>query len=270
MGHTASSALFEESSANKMNNTRTDASTTFPTSSPMTDPSPRQAELAWDQLLQASLADRRSVKFAPIRVTGTARREGCGPNATVLQTSASGSSTTASLPNEFGRRSSFEQSKPDSLTEPTKIPMKATIVERLRTGGEALSEPPLESPLESPSVVKGCESPDDFGQGAESLQQLNQKSASRSDDFGRRSSEQSSEIEKPILHDTVVKSVIEKFKERSDLGMQKYGTTLDRTDLTSEEWANHMQEELMDAILYLERLKREFKHLQHRISDDST
>ena len=224
----------------------TDASTTFTASSPMTD--------------------RRSVKVAPIRVTGTARREGCGPNATVLQTSASGSSTTASLPNEFGRRSSFEQSKPDSLTEPTKIPVKATIVERLRTGGEALSEPTLESP----SVVKGCESPDDFGQGAESLQQLNQKSASRSDDFGRRSSEQSSEIEKPILHDTVVKSVIEKFKERSDLGMQKYGTTLDRTDLTSEEWANHMQEELMDAILYLERLKREFKHLQHRISDDST
>ena len=40
--------------------------------------------------------------------------------------------------------------------------------------------------------------------------------------------------------------------------MQKYGTTLDRNDLTSEEWANHVQEELMDAILYLERLKREF------------
>ena len=42
----------------------------------MTDPSPRKAELAWAQLLQASLADRRSVKVAPIRVTGTARREG--------------------------------------------------------------------------------------------------------------------------------------------------------------------------------------------------
>jgi len=58
--------------------------------------------------------------------------------------------------------------------------------------------------------------------------------------------------------DTVVNSVVEKFIERSNLGMKKYGTTLDRTDLSPEEWANHMQEELMDAILYLERLRREF------------
>jgi len=57
--------------------------------------------------------------------------------------------------------------------------------------------------------------------------------------------------------DTVVNSVVEKFIERSNLGKQKYGTTLDRTDLSTDEWANHMQEELMDAILYLERLRRE-------------
>jgi hypothetical protein len=57
--------------------------------------------------------------------------------------------------------------------------------------------------------------------------------------------------------DTVVHSVVEKFIERSNLGKQKYGTTLDRTDLSTDEWANHMQEELMDAILYLERLRRE-------------
>lgn len=46
--------------------------------------------------------------------------------------------------------------------------------------------------------------------------------------------------------DTVVASVISSFQERSRAGQLKYGTTLDRTDL-----------ELMDAILYLERLKRE-------------
>ena len=57
--------------------------------------------------------------------------------------------------------------------------------------------------------------------------------------------------------DTVVNSVVEKFIKRSNLGKQKYGTTLDRTDLSTDEWANHMQEELMDAILYLERLRRE-------------
>lgn len=56
--------------------------------------------------------------------------------------------------------------------------------------------------------------------------------------------------------DTVVQSVIEKFAQRSELGIKKYGVTLDRTDLTPHEWLNHMQEELMDAILYLEKLKR--------------
>jgi tRNA A37 threonylcarbamoyladenosine biosynthesis protein TsaE len=54
--------------------------------------------------------------------------------------------------------------------------------------------------------------------------------------------------------DSVVAAVVEKFKQRSEFGQKKY---LDRKDLTVFEWANHMQEELMDAILYLEKLKRE-------------
>ena len=57
--------------------------------------------------------------------------------------------------------------------------------------------------------------------------------------------------------DSIVTSVIEKFKQRSEFGQRKYGTNLDRTDLTFLQWATHMQEELMDAILYLERLKKE-------------
>ena len=57
--------------------------------------------------------------------------------------------------------------------------------------------------------------------------------------------------------DTVVASVVASFQERSRAGQLKYGTTLDRTDLSPLQWAQHMQEELMDAILYLERLKRE-------------
>ena len=61
----------------------------------------------------------------------------------------------------------------------------------------------------------------------------------------------------PVLEDTVVASVVRSFQERSRAGQLKYGTTLDRTDLTPLQWAQHMQEELMDAILYLERLKRE-------------
>ena len=61
--------------------------------------------------------------------------------------------------------------------------------------------------------------------------------------------------------DTVVAAVVRSFQERSRLGQLKYGTTLDRTDLTPQQWAQHMQEELMDAILYLERLKREMPRI---------
>ena len=56
--------------------------------------------------------------------------------------------------------------------------------------------------------------------------------------------------------DSIVNSVIEKFKSRSEVGQKKYGTTLDRQDLTELEWMEHMQLELMDAILYLEKLKQ--------------
>jgi len=64
------------------------------------------------------------------------------------------------------------------------------------------------------------------------------------------------DMKAPITEDTVVASVIAKFASRSDVGQKKYGTTLDRTDLKTGDWIRHTQEELMDAILYLERLSR--------------
>lgn len=57
--------------------------------------------------------------------------------------------------------------------------------------------------------------------------------------------------------DSIVLSVLEKFKQRSQFGQQKYGTNLDRKDLKFLDWVNHMQEELMDAILYLEKMKQQ-------------
>ena len=64
------------------------------------------------------------------------------------------------------------------------------------------------------------------------------------------------------MTDTIVQSIIDKFNQRSEAGIKKYGTTLNREDLTRLEWANQLQEELMDAILYLERLKLEL-HEKH-------
>jgi hypothetical protein len=56
--------------------------------------------------------------------------------------------------------------------------------------------------------------------------------------------------------DSVVQSVIDNFINRSRMGKEKYGTDLDRTDLSLYDWIVHAQEEHMDAILYLEKIKK--------------
>lgn len=60
-----------------------------------------------------------------------------------------------------------------------------------------------------------------------------------------------------IKTDPIVEAVVEKFRSRSQAGIAKYGTTLDRKDLTLADWLNHLHEELMDAVLYIERVKIE-------------
>ena len=49
--------------------------------------------------------------------------------------------------------------------------------------------------------------------------------------------------------------VIEKIRSRAEVGLKKYGVTLERTDLHVLDWINHAQEELLDGAAYLERLK---------------
>ena len=61
------------------------------------------------------------------------------------------------------------------------------------------------------------------------------------------------------IQDKNVLNVMARFKERAEVGMKKYKTTLERTDLTTLEWLQHAQEEAMDFVLYLERLKHEYK-----------
>lgn len=59
------------------------------------------------------------------------------------------------------------------------------------------------------------------------------------------------------VEDQIVKSVLAKYVERSNTGLKKYGTPLTRNDLTLDQWLTHLQEELMDATLYLERIKKD-------------
>ncbi len=56
--------------------------------------------------------------------------------------------------------------------------------------------------------------------------------------------------------DSIVDSIIDQFVSRASFGKQKYGTDLDRDDLSVLEWIEHAKQEHMDAILYLEKLKK--------------
>ena len=62
------------------------------------------------------------------------------------------------------------------------------------------------------------------------------------------------------IEDKNVLRVMARFAERSNVGISKYNTTLERTDLSTLEWLTHAQEEAMDFVLYLERLKDEYKN----------
>ena len=57
------------------------------------------------------------------------------------------------------------------------------------------------------------------------------------------------------FRDPVIKTVVDKFVERSDVGFEKYGVTLDEDNAPLVAWMNHLQEELMDAVNYIEKLK---------------
>ena len=56
--------------------------------------------------------------------------------------------------------------------------------------------------------------------------------------------------------------VINKIRERAKVGKNKYGVTMERTDLNTLEWLIHLQEELMDASVYVERLLNDLKRFQ--------
>jgi GTPase SAR1 family protein len=62
-----------------------------------------------------------------------------------------------------------------------------------------------------------------------------------------------------LIEDQIVIRVLSRFSERSQVGINKYKTTLERTDLSTLEWLTHAQEEAMDFVLYLERLKDEYR-----------
>lgn len=53
--------------------------------------------------------------------------------------------------------------------------------------------------------------------------------------------------------DPIVESVLNKYSIRSKQGIAKYGMTMEQNNLSLNEWLTHLQEELMDATLYIEK-----------------
>ena len=74
------------------------------------------------------------------------------------------------------------------------------------------------------------------------------------------------------FRDPVVKRVVEKFKTRSDAGFEKYGTTLHEERTTKMKglmkYLVDIQEELMDAILYIQTAQEELKDILDEISEE--
>ena len=75
--------------------------------------------------------------------------------------------------------------------------------------------------------------------------------------------------------------VCEKIQQRAEVGLEKYGTTMEREDFSDLDWMNYLQEELMDGAVYLQRMINNYrdalselekltervKHLEERLEE---
>tara|TARA_A100001011_G_C13532292_1_gene525070 strand:+ start:221 stop:439 length:219 start_codon:yes stop_codon:yes gene_type:complete len=68
--------------------------------------------------------------------------------------------------------------------------------------------------------------------------------------------------------DKIIERVINKIKSRSDVGYKKYGVTLHEDGQPLDVWLTHIQEELMDAVNYIEKAKQVFKDID--VKDEET
>ena len=69
--------------------------------------------------------------------------------------------------------------------------------------------------------------------------------------------------------DRNVEKEVTQLRDREEEGLRKYGVTTERTDLTPLQWLQHLQEELMDASVYIEKLKNELKETQKKDFNNS-
>ena len=71
------------------------------------------------------------------------------------------------------------------------------------------------------------------------------------------------------IRDKIIESVVKKFINRSDVGYKKYGVTLHKDDQPLDTWLQHIQEELMDAILYIQAAREELSEAKDKVYGES-
>ena len=69
------------------------------------------------------------------------------------------------------------------------------------------------------------------------------------------------------MTDKMVEQVVAKFRKRSEVGIKKYGTTLCMNDAEIHDRLTHLEEELMDATLYIQWLKQKLKYTDEQPTD---
>jgi hypothetical protein len=70
-----------------------------------------------------------------------------------------------------------------------------------------------------------------------------------------------------MVEDAIVMNVLAKYAMRSKVGQEKYGTTLQTNN--KDNYLKHLQEELMDATLYLEKLMFQNQEITKLVRDNS-
>ena len=70
------------------------------------------------------------------------------------------------------------------------------------------------------------------------------------------------------FRDPVVERVVDSFVARSNVGWKKYGITLDSDPQDVFTWMQHLQEELMDAVLYLQKAKEVYMAMEEPFIDN--
>ncbi len=73
------------------------------------------------------------------------------------------------------------------------------------------------------------------------------------------------EIDRKVSRDPIIERVVDKFRQRSEVGYKKYGVTLMDDPTKLDGWLKHLSEELMDAVNYIERAREEIS--RERVKD---